>query len=233
MRSTTHARRLPKSIMNQFENGAGELMTLRGNKAALDELLFVPRGGIYPQNRTAAVDVLGHHLAVPLIASPIGALGLGHPDGEVGVARAFGTAGGIQFVSTFSSAPIEAIMAAASGPIYYQVYYLGGGREQMSAMIERVRDAGCSGLVFLIDSAVGHTPERVLPMRERRPLPSGVNLRETLRFAPQLMRHPRWTTDFIRGRVPIGIPMALRPGRISDVSHERPRSRFRRGISLG
>jgi isopentenyl diphosphate isomerase/L-lactate dehydrogenase-like FMN-dependent dehydrogenase len=204
-------RRLPKTVMNSFENGAGELATVRANERAFDELMFLPRGGDYPRDRSAATTILGHSVDVPLIASSIGALGLAHPDGEAGVARAIGAAGGIQFVSTFTSTPIEDITRAASGPVYYQVYYLGGGREQTSAMIERARRAGCAGLVLVVDSPVGHTPVRALPIRERRRLPAEVSVAEGLRFAPQMITRPGWTLEFIRGRVPITIPMAMRP----------------------
>jgi isopentenyl diphosphate isomerase/L-lactate dehydrogenase-like FMN-dependent dehydrogenase len=202
-------KRLPAGIMQTFENGAGELKTHDANLRALDAVQFRPRHGIYHARRDIGTTVLGHQLRTPLIASSIGALGLAHPDGEAGVARAASAAGGITFVSGFTSQPIEEIVAASSAPVYFQLYYFGAGREGMSATIERARDAGCAGLVFVIDSVIGHTPPRALPVGSRRFLPGEASLRDTLLFAPQLVTRPGWVLDYLRGRVPDRAPMAL------------------------
>jgi isopentenyl diphosphate isomerase/L-lactate dehydrogenase-like FMN-dependent dehydrogenase len=201
-------RRVPPAILQQFVNGAGDLVTHDRNVQAFRDVSFRPRHGVFHERRDLRSTVLGHELHVPLIASSIGALGLGHPDGEAGVARAIGDAGGIQFVSAVTSQPIERIMAAARGPVYFQLYWF-GSRAGVEATIERVRAAGCAGLVFLIDSVCGHTPVRALPSRERRFLPSGTSPRDVLGFAPQLLTRPRWSWEYLRGRVSTQMPMAL------------------------
>lgn len=202
-------KRLPPSIMQTFENGAGALKTHDANLRALDDVQFRPRHGIYHARRDISTTVLGHQVRTPLISSSIGALGLAHPCGEAGVARATGAAGGITFVSGFTSQPIEEIVAAASGPVYFQLYYFGTGREGMAASIERARDAGCDGLVFVIDSVAGHTPPRSLAVGNRRFLPGEASLHDMIRFAPQFLTRPGWALDYLRGRVPDRAPMAL------------------------
>ena len=104
---------------------------------------------------------------MPAIVSSVGFLQVGHRDGEAGVARAAGDAGTIQFVSGVTNTPIEEIMAAASGPVFYQLYYI-GGREASAPIIERVKRAGVSGLVLTVDTATVARPrDRRTRARER------------------------------------------------------------------
>lgn len=196
--------------MQSFENGSGDLETLRANREAFRAVKFRPRGGGTPvAPRSLRTSVLGHAIDTPLIAASVGQLGAAHPDGEAGVARAFGRAGSIQFVSGFTSTPIETIMDAASGPVYYQLYYFGEERAAVERTIERVQRAGCAGLVICIDSAAAQTPARNLPIDERRFAPTQPTVQDAFRFAPQLVTKPRWVTDFLRGRVARHAAMAL------------------------
>lgn len=202
-------RRLPRSIMHQIENGAGAMQTHDANLRAFERVRFRPRHGVWTERRDQGTTVLGHRLRTPLVASSIGALKIAHPDAEPGVARAIGAAGGIQFVAGVSSTPIEEIVAAASGPVYFQLYYTGGGREGLAAAIERARRAGVDGLVFCIDSVAGHTPPRALPIGDRAYLPGSARLSETLRFLPQALSRPAWLLRFLAARVRPEMPMAL------------------------
>jgi isopentenyl diphosphate isomerase/L-lactate dehydrogenase-like FMN-dependent dehydrogenase len=114
----------------------------------------------------------------------------------------------MQFVSGFGSTPIEEIVAAATGPVYHQLYFF-EGREAMEATIERVKHSGADGLVLVIDSVIGHTPPRDLPVGSRPFLPNGRTVKDVVRFLPQAVTRPGWTADFLRGRFAARAPMAL------------------------
>ena len=88
--------------------------------------------------------MLGHEISMPVIVSSVGFLNTGHPDGEAGVARAAGAAGTIQFLSGVTNTPVEDVIAAATGPVFYQLYYI-GGREASAPIIERAKAAGAAG----------------------------------------------------------------------------------------
>src|SRR4051794_23247503 len=120
------ARRVPKGIFQMFEAGSGSNATMDENEQALRDILFRPRAAVFTPRRDLRTTVLGHDIAMPAIVSSVGFLGVGHRDGEAGVARAAGDAGTIQFVSGVTSTPIEDITAAARGPVFYQLYYIGG-----------------------------------------------------------------------------------------------------------
>lgn len=195
--------------MHQIENGAGSLRTHDANIRAFDEVLFRPRHGVWTEDRDQGTTVLGHRLRTPLIASSIGALSIAHPDAEPGVARAIGEVGGIQFVAGGTSTAIEEVVAAARGPVYFQLYFSGGGREGMSIAIERAKRAGADGLVFCIDSVIGHTPARALPVGDRPYLPGSAGFTEIVRFLPQILTRPAWLLGFLRTRAKLEMPMAF------------------------
>jgi pre-mycofactocin synthase len=173
------------------------------------------------------------------IVSSVGFLKTGHQDGEAGVARAAGAAGTIQFVSGVTNTPIEEIMAAATGPVFYQLYYI-GGREASAPIIERAKAAGVSGLVLIADTPTTARPRDRL-YAERRSVPAGVTLRDAIRFAPQALPKPRWLLDFVRAGVqepqvamslrPDGTPMGLFEG--IETSRRRPGRTFRGSANAG
>lgn len=204
------ARRLPKGIFQMFEAGSGSNATMDENAQAFGDIMFRPRAAVSTQQRDLRTTVLGHEISMPAIVSSVGFLAVGHRDGEAGVARAAGDAGTIQFVSGVTNTPIEEIMAAASGPVFYQLYYI-GGREASAPIIERVKQAGVSGLVLTVDTATVARP-RDRHYSERAAVPTAINLREALRFAPQALARPRWLGDYLRrGPIEPQVPMGLRP----------------------
>jgi isopentenyl diphosphate isomerase/L-lactate dehydrogenase-like FMN-dependent dehydrogenase len=204
------ARRVPKGIFQMFEAGSGSNATMVENDRAFRDVMFRPRAAVSAPERDLRTTVLGHEIAMPAIVSSVGFLGLGHRDGEAGVARAAGEAGTIQFVSGVTSTPIEDIMADADGPVFYQLYYV-GGREASAPIIERARRAGVSGLVLTVDTATVARPrDRIYT--DRASVPAGLGPRELLRFAPQALARPRWLLDYLRrGPLEPQIAMGLRP----------------------
>ena len=190
-------RRVPKGIFQMFEAGSGSNVTMRENQRAFEDVLFRPRAAVFHRERDLRTTVLGHEISMPVIVSSVGFLSIGHPDGEAGVARAAGAAGTIQFLSGVTNTPVEDVIEAASGPVFYQLYYI-GGREASAAIIERAKAAGAAGLVIIADTATTARPRERL-YSERASVPVAVTPREAIRFLPQVLAKPRWGLDFVRG----------------------------------
>ena len=204
-------RRVPASVFQMFEAGSGSDITARRNEEVFSEVLFRPRNAVSLPEHDISTTVLGHRISMPLIVSSVGFLGVAHSDGEAGVARATGSAGTIQFVSGVTTTPIEKIMDNADGPVFYQLYYV-GGRDASAPIIERVKRAGVEGLVLTVDTPTIARPKDLL-WTERRAVPTDVSLRELLKFAPQVVTRPGWAWDIARAngvQLP-EISMALRP----------------------
>lgn len=203
-------RRVPTSVYQMFEAGSGSNITARRNEQVFEEVLFRPRNAVSLPSYDISTTVLGHKISMPAIVSSVGFLSVAHSDGEAGVARAAGDAGTIQFVSGVTTTPIETIMANASGPVFYQLYYV-GGRDASAPIIDRVKAAGVKGLVLTVDTPTIARPKDVL-WSDRRSVPMDMSVKELLKFAPQVITKPGWALD-IAGSNGVQLPdiaMALR-----------------------
>jgi 4-hydroxymandelate oxidase len=96
-------------------------------------------------------------------------VGMLHLDGEVPVARA--ATGSILTLSTFSVTPIEDVVAAARGPVWFQLYVY-KDRSASEALVKRVEAAGCTALELTADAPILGRRER--DVRNRFSLPEGL-----------------------------------------------------------
>ena len=200
-------RRLPKALAQVIEVG-DPTPTFGRNLAAFQDVTLRPRAAVFNRQRDLGVSILGNQIALPVIVAPTGNLRVLHRDGEPGVARAAGAAGTIQCVSTFTGHRIEDVAAAATGPLFFQLYFV-GGRENAEANIERARRAGCRALVVTVDTAARAQAKH--GVRRRAFLPLAVDPRSALRFLPQVVGKPEWLRDFVRDGMTIQVPMIRGP----------------------
>jgi len=187
-------RRLPRVVFDYLDGGADAEITLRENCRAFEEISFRPRQAIKIPNLDLRTRVLGCEISFPLLLAPIGYTRLLHAKGELAVARAAGAAGVGYVVATFAGHKLEEVKAASSGPLWYQLYLI-GGREAAEAGIERVRTAGYSALVITVDTAVSGFRERDMRNGMKELLAGSIFSK--LPFVPQLFARPRWLTSFL------------------------------------
>jgi L-lactate dehydrogenase (cytochrome) len=193
-------RRLPRVVFDYLDGGAEDEVTLRANRQVFDGITFRPRHAVGLPAGNLRTTVLGTELAFPALLAPVGYSRLMHPDGECGAARAAGAAGTAYILSTISGHTLEEVRAACSGPVWYQLYLL-GGRGVAEAALERARVAGFSALVVTIDTAVAGLRERDL-RNGMTELLSG-SLFAKIPFLLQLFARPGWLTAFlVDGGVP-------------------------------
>jgi L-lactate dehydrogenase (cytochrome) len=186
-------RRLPKAVFDYLDGGAEGEFTLRENCRAFEDVTFRPRHAVALPHCDLRARVLGFDLSLPFLLAPVGYSRLMHPDGEVAAARAAGAAGTAYILSTISGHRLEDVRAASSGPVFYQLYLL-GGREAAEAAIGRARAAGFSALVVTIDTAVAGMRERD-HRNGMKELLTG-DLFEKAPFVSQVLVRPRWLIGF-------------------------------------
>src|SRR5579862_9313994 len=192
--------RLPNVVFDYLDGGAESEVTLSENTRIFNDISFRPRQAIAFPECDLRTRVLSTDLSFPAILGPIGYSQLMHPAGEVAAAAAAEHAGVTYTLSTISGHKLESVRAASKGPLWYQLYLV-GGREVVEGALDRARRAGFSALVVTIDTPVAG-------MRERDPRNGatellGGSLFSKLRFLPQMFTHPRWLTSFlIDGGVP-------------------------------
>jgi L-lactate dehydrogenase (cytochrome) len=187
-------RRLPRGVFDAIEGGAGDEVTMRANRAALQRVWLRPRALADVSRRDLSTTVLGQPVSMPVLLAPCGMARLAHSEAELAVARAAARAGTVFAVSGASSYSLEDVAAAAHGPLWYQLY-LPPRRGDASALLERVARAGYGVLCVTIDTAVEITRER--DVRNRLTLP----LRITPRLVATGMSRPAWAKDFLLGKV--------------------------------
>jgi L-lactate dehydrogenase (cytochrome) len=187
-------KRVPKAVFDYLDGGAEDERTLAENCRAFQEITFRPRTAVEVKHCDMKVRVLGHELSFPAMLAPVGYSRLMHPGGEVAAARAAGEAGTGYILSTISGHKLENVKAASSGPVWYQLYIV-GGRETAEGAIDRARRAGFSALVITVDTPVAG-------MRERDPRNGmkellGSNPFAMLPYLPNILGHPRWLAGFL------------------------------------
>jgi L-lactate dehydrogenase (cytochrome) len=140
------------------------------------------------------VRVLGQELAFPAMLAPVGYSRLMHPGGEIVASRAAGNAGTGYILSSVSAHKLENVKSASKGPVWYQLYLL-GGREAAEAGIDRARRCGFSALVVTVDTAVAGLRER--DSRNGISELLGGSLLAKLPYIFNVLAHPRWLAAFL------------------------------------
>ena len=169
--------KLTPMAYDYYASGAHDEITLRENHAAYDRIPLRYRVLRDISQRTTTTTVLGHQLSMPVIVAPTAFHKLAHPDGEVATVRAAGQAGTLMILSTLSTTSIEEVMAAATGPVWFQLYVY-KDRGATKALVERAQAAGCSALVLTVDAQIWGQRER--DVRNRFQLPAGLSVRNLM-----------------------------------------------------
>lgn len=123
-----------------FAGGVGDEVVLAANEAAFRRLALLPR--VLRRNETRNC---------PVLVSPTAFHKLAHPEGELATARAL--AGTVLVSSMASTVPIADVVAAATGPVWFQLY-VQPDFDVTEALVHRAERAGCAALVITVDSPV-------------------------------------------------------------------------------
>lgn len=187
-------RRLPRVVFDYVDGGADSEVTLRENCRAFEQVTFRPRQAVATEACDLRVRVLGQELSFPAMLAPVGYSRMFHPGGEVAAAGAAGAAGTGFILSTISGHKLERVKAASAGPVWYQLYLV-GGRAAAEPALDRARRAGFSALVLTIDTPVPGMRERD-HRNGMKALLSGSAFAK-IPFLPQILARPSWLVSFL------------------------------------
>lgn len=146
-------RRLPRFLFEYMDGGSYAEETLRRNVADLSAIALRQR----ILRNVAGIDLstrlFGQDMALPVALAPIGLAGMNARRGECQAVRAADKAGVPFTLSTVSACAIDEVAAAASKPLWFQLYMI-RDRAFMRDLLQQARAAGCSALVFTVDMPV-------------------------------------------------------------------------------
>ena len=201
--------RVPRAVFDYLDGGAEGEVTLRENCRSFQDVTFRPRHAVEVSQCDLATRVLGLDFSLPALLAPVGYSRLMHPGGEVAAARAAGAAGTAYILSTISGHRLEDVKAASSGPVFYQLYLL-GGRGAAEAAIERARQAGFSALFVTIDTPISGMRERDVRNGVKELISGG--LTQKIPFLSQVLSRPGWLLSFLLDGGMPPLPNVVIPG---------------------
>ncbi|MCF3171922.1 alpha-hydroxy-acid oxidizing protein [Streptomyces sioyaensis] len=153
---------LPAATWHYVEGGAGTESTVAANRAAFGRFRIRPRVLVDVARCELSSTVLDDPVGVPLGVAPMAYHELACEDGELATVRAAGSLSAPTVVSIFASRTFEDIAAAATGPLWLQLYWL-HRRDVLQKVVRRAEAAGFRALVLTVD-----TPRLGRRLREAR-----------------------------------------------------------------
>jgi isopentenyl diphosphate isomerase/L-lactate dehydrogenase-like FMN-dependent dehydrogenase len=185
-------RRLPKFVFDFVDGAAGDETTMRANREAFERRSIFPNYMVDASDRSQRTTLFGQEIETPVILAPTGLQRIVRAQGDLMAARGAGRAGTIYTASSASAFTVEEIAAAASGPLWFQLY-LWRNREVVEGVVKRARAAGFTALMVTVDVPLVGLRERDL--RNGMSIPPRITPRNVYEGA----RHPRWAWDLVTG----------------------------------
>ena len=166
--------RMEQAHYDYYAGGAEDEVTLAANRDAFAEVFLRPRVLVDVSHTETKTTVLGTPVSIPVLVAPTAFHRLAHAEGELATARGAGTAGTLMVVSTIATFPLEEIAAAATGPLWFQLYVY-KDRSLARNLIRRAEKAGYRALCLTVDTP--HLGCRERDLRNEFTLPEGMGLR--------------------------------------------------------
>jgi 4-hydroxymandelate oxidase len=168
--------RAAKAVMSPMaweyvSGGAADEITLRWNHEAYEHIRLKPRALVDVSRLDTRVRLLGRELAFPILLAPTAYQKVSHPDGELATARGAGAADATMVVSTMSNVTLEDVAAAATRPLWFQLY-VQPDRQLTRQLVRRAEAAGYQALVVTVDAPV--LGPRYRELRANFALPPGL-----------------------------------------------------------
>jgi L-lactate dehydrogenase (cytochrome) len=177
-------RRLPRPVFAYVSGGVETDASLRDNRAAFDELGFIPRVLIDVSKRSTATTLFGREYAAPFGIAPMGISALSAYRGDLVQAQGAKASNIPMIMSGSSLIPLEDVCTAC--PETWFQAYLPGDVEKIMGLVDRAAAAGFKTLVVTVDVAVLSNRENNVRAGFSTPL------RPSLRLAWDGITHPRW-----------------------------------------
>ncbi|HYI96344.1 MAG TPA: alpha-hydroxy acid oxidase [Bryobacteraceae bacterium] len=180
--------KIPRDAYDYTAQGVDGEFTLRRNREAFDWVTIVPKSVVDVSSIQTATEVLGTKLAFPIMIAPTAGQAQLHPQGELAMNQGATAASETpMIVSNNASFPLDKIVAAGKGPIWFQLY----PRQQLDAsreLVEGAQAAGARAIVVTVDQQASYY-ERQLHNR-RLVTASSASRRTSTRGQPTTQSNP-------------------------------------------
>ena len=164
---------LAKEVLDYFEGGALDEITLRDNTAGWErlKLYYHVLAGI--GERDLRTTILGQSISMPIGVAPTAFHKLAYESGEIATAKAAKAAGTLFILSSLSNTPMESVFPEAGSPRWFQLYIY-KDRGISGELVRRAEAAGAEAIALTVDAPGLGTRER--DMRNRFTLAEGLTV---------------------------------------------------------
>jgi L-lactate dehydrogenase (cytochrome) len=190
---------LPRALWEFGSAGAENNVSRDGNRQVFDDIWLQPRILNDVSQRSIQRNLFGKPKAMPFGISPMGAAAMFGFEADLNFARAT-KAANIPFIMSGSAlVPMEKVVEANS-EVWFQAY-VDADRASLSALIDRVWQAGIRNLVVTVDVPVPGNRGATLRRGFEYPMRPNFNI------AVDGLTHPRWLIGtFLRTLMASGMP---------------------------
>jgi isopentenyl diphosphate isomerase/L-lactate dehydrogenase-like FMN-dependent dehydrogenase len=141
---------VPPAHWGYLMTGVDGEATLKANRDAYTRYQLKTRRFVDVSKLDMSVELFGMKFTSPIVLCPVGSQKAFHRDGEVGAAKAAQAKGHLQILSTQTSSPVEDVVKARGGPIWYQLYTT-DNFDVTTKLVKRAEAAGCAAVAVTVD----------------------------------------------------------------------------------
>ena len=154
---------LPAPIYGWIASGSDDEQSLDDNVAAFRRWRLNAKVLVDVRNVDISTEVCGTKIDFPVIVAPMGVQKAAHPEGELGTAAGVAATGSLFVEAINANTSMEDVHAKYPSMAWWLQLYNWDDRPALEKIIRRAEDAGCSGIVPLVNTTadVSHTPPRV------------------------------------------------------------------------
>ncbi len=197
---------LPRPIFGYVSGGVETNASLRANRAAWDEIAFVPKILVDTAGRSQGTALFGRQYDAPFGIAPMGGTAMAAYRGDLVLARAAAVANVPMILSGAALTPLERVRSV--GPTAWFQAYLPGDETPIVQLLDRAARAGYETLVLTVDVQVTANRENNARTGFHTPL------RPTPRLAWDCSMRPRWLLGMLlRTLLVDGMPHVENMGR--------------------
>ncbi|TLP67848.1 alpha-hydroxy-acid oxidizing protein [Parasedimentitalea maritima] len=188
-------RRLPKFVWEYLDSGTGTEATKARNRAALDQVGFLPSILHGPIDIDLSTSLFGETLPLPFGVAPLGMSGLIWPDAERHLARTAATADIPYSLSTVATQSPEDLAPHLGKQGWFQLYPP-KDPDIRKDMLARAKASGFKVLILTADVPVASRRERQVRSGLTQPP------KLTPRLMAQVMMRPAWAMGMAQRGMP-------------------------------
>lgn len=177
-------RHLPKPVFAYVSGGVERNQSLRANSKAFEAFEFVTRVLVDTSKRSTATKLFDRTWSAPIGIAPMGICALSAYRGDLVLTQAAARENIPMVMSGSSLIRMEEIVKA--NPHAWFQAYLPGTKDEIVALIERVKSAGYATLVVTLDASIASNRENNIRAGFSTPL------RPSMALAWEGLTHPRW-----------------------------------------